>query len=169
MPPLAPASPATPAAVAPAHSDWEGAIGLSAQYRPEYAGAQRRIVKLTPVFFLRYGRFTITNAGGFVTRRADDVVRGLGVDLLERDRWSVKLSLRVDRGRGEGSSADLRAWVTSAAPCAPGWWPTGGRKAPGGPAFPGAWTRWAVAAATSATSASAGSSGWPRPPSSPPA
>jgi outer membrane protein len=105
--PPAPASPATPAVAAPAHSDWEGAIGLSVQYRPEYAGAQRRIVKLTPVFFLRYGRLTITNAGGFVTRRADDVVRGLGVDLLERDRLSVKLSLRVDRGRGEGSSADL--------------------------------------------------------------
>ncbi len=95
------------AAPAPAPVSWEGAIGLSAQYRPEYAGAQRRIFKATPALFLRYGRFTITNAGGFVTRRADDVVRGLGVDLLERERWSVKLSLRYDRGRGEDSSNSL--------------------------------------------------------------
>ncbi len=91
----------------PPQRDWEGALGLSAQYRPEYPGAQRRVVKLTPAFFLRFGRVTITNASGFVTRRADDVVRGLGVDLLESDRVKMKLSLRYDRGRREGSSGNL--------------------------------------------------------------
>ncbi|HRD97413.1 MAG TPA: MipA/OmpV family protein [Rubrivivax sp.] len=100
-----------PAAAAPAPTptsvSWEGAIGLSAQYRPEYAGAQHRVLKVTPALFLRYGRFTITNASGFVTRRADDVVRGLGVDLLARDRLSVKLSLRYDRGRAEDTSNSL--------------------------------------------------------------
>ena len=88
-------------------SNWEGAIGLSAQYRPEYAGADRRVVKLTPAIFLRYGRFTITNASGFVTRRSDDVVRGLGVDMIQGERLSVKLSLRFDRGRREEASQDL--------------------------------------------------------------
>ncbi len=100
-----------PAAAAPAPTptsvSWEGAIGLSAQYRPEYAGAQHRVLKVTPALFVRYGRFTITNASGFVTRRADDVVRGLGVDLLARDRLSVKLSLRYDRGRAEDTSNSL--------------------------------------------------------------
>ncbi len=95
-----------PAAPEPV-SIWEGAIGLSAQLRPEFAGADRRIVKLTPAIFLRYGRFTITNASGFVTRRSDDVVRGLGVDMFQGDRFSAKLSLRFDRGRGEDTSQDL--------------------------------------------------------------
>lgn len=100
------AAPPPPPSAARA-STWEGAIGLSAQYRPEYAGADRRIFKVTPAIFLRYGRFTITNASGFVTRRADDVVRGLGVDMIQGERLSMKLSLRIDRGRGEDTSQDL--------------------------------------------------------------
>lgn len=86
---------------------WEGAIGLVTHYRPEYAGADRRVLRATPVVFLRYGRFTVTNASGFVTRRSDDVVRGLGVDVLQGERLSVKLSLRIDRGREEDTSREL--------------------------------------------------------------
>ena len=86
---------------------WEGAIGFTMGYRPEYTGASRSIVKLTPALFLRYGRFTITNASGFVTRRADDVVRGLGLDFVNADRLRVNLALRVDAGRSESSSASF--------------------------------------------------------------
>ena len=97
----------TPLEVLAAPTVWEGAIGLIAGYRPEYSGAANRVLKLTPAVFLRYGRFTITNAGGFVTRRADDVVRGLGMDLVSDTRLRVNLALRFDAGRSEGTSTAL--------------------------------------------------------------
>lgn len=86
---------------------WEGAVGLIASYRPEYSGSAASVAKLTPALFLRYGRFTITNASGFVTRRADDVVRGLGIELSNDSRFRANLALRVDQGRSEGSSEAL--------------------------------------------------------------
>lgn len=97
----------TPLEVAPAATVWEGAIGFTAGYRPEYSGASNRVGKLTPALFLRYGRLTITNASGFVTRRADDVVRGLGLDLVNDSRLRVNLALRFDAGRSEGTSTAL--------------------------------------------------------------
>ncbi len=97
----------TPLELAPAETHWEGAIGLTAGYRPEYSGAARQVGKLTPAIFLRYGRFTITNASGFVTRRADDVVRGLGIDFVNDARLRVNLALRFDAGRSEDTSASL--------------------------------------------------------------
>ncbi len=104
LPPDLPAPP--PAIEAPAPV-WEGAIGLNLSNRPEYSGAAARGTKLTPVLFLRYGRFTITNASGFVTRRNDDVVRGLGVDLFNTERLRVNLALRFDAGRSESTSGAL--------------------------------------------------------------
>jgi MipA family protein len=120
--PAAPApDPAAAAAPAPAPSDggptlsptpsppkaapkFEGAIGLTLAYRPEFSGASRSVFKLSPGLFLRYGRFTLTNASGFATRRVDDVVPGLGVDLLRSERARVGLSLRVDQGRSENTA-----------------------------------------------------------------
>ena len=86
---------------------WEGAVGGIVGYRPEYPGAARMVSKVTPALFLRYGRFSITNASGFVTRRADDVTRGLGVELVQSSQLRVNLALRVDRGRSESTSQDL--------------------------------------------------------------
>ena len=89
-------------------SPWEGALGLTTSYRPEYEGASRHIVKVSPALFIRYGRFTVTNASGFVTRRADDVVRGLGADLIRSDQLRVNASLRFDAGRNEDTSKVLK-------------------------------------------------------------
>ncbi len=100
--PLEPEAPAPPPA-----STWEGALGLTASFRPEYSGASKQIVKVSPAIFLRYGRLTITNASGFVTRRADDVVRGLGVDLVSSPTLRLNMSLRYDRGRAESTSTAL--------------------------------------------------------------
>lgn len=86
----------------------EGAFGLTLSSRPEYSGATRQVAKLNPVIFVRYGRFTITNSSGFVTRRADDVVRGLGLDLLRSERVRVSLALRFDAGRSEATSDVLK-------------------------------------------------------------
>ena len=91
----------------PPKTEWEGAIGVTASYRPEYSGADKQISKLSPALFLRYGRFTITNASGFVTRRADDVVRGLGIDMVRSERVRVNIALRVDQGRSEDTSTAL--------------------------------------------------------------
>lgn len=110
---LAPLAALLPALASPlawadaANPAWEGALGLLASHAPEYQGAADRVTKLVPGFFLRYGRLTVTNAGGFVTRRADDVERGLGIDLSPSDRFRLKLALRFDAGRSESDSPAL--------------------------------------------------------------
>jgi len=86
---------------------WEGAIGLNTSYGARYQGADQTRIKLTPGFFLRYGRFTITNSSGYVTRRADDVFRGLGVDLSRSDALRINLALRFDAGRSESTATAL--------------------------------------------------------------
>jgi len=96
-----------PPAPAP-EARWEGAIGLNVSSSADFQGAAGRRFKATPGFFLRYGRYTVTNAGGFVTRRADDVMRGLGVDLSRNDRLRVGVALRYDGGRSESTSDALQ-------------------------------------------------------------
>jgi len=87
---------------------WEGAIGLIATYRPEYQGATNSVVKLKPVVFLRYGRFTVSSGGGsFATKRAGDIARGLSLSLVEREGVRVSLGLRYDGGRSEADSGAL--------------------------------------------------------------
>jgi MipA family protein len=103
-PTAATAATAATAPTAPTAPKFEGAVGLILAYRPEFSGASRSVFKLSPGVFLRYGRFTLTNASGFATKRADDVVPGLGLDLVRSDRTRVGLSLRVDPGRGENSA-----------------------------------------------------------------
>ena len=91
----------------PTESPWEGAIGLIVGAGPEYLGSDKRGHSLTPAFYLRYGRYSISNSGGFANRRSDDVFRGLGVDLIQREDLRANLTLRVDRGRQEDSSDAL--------------------------------------------------------------
>lgn len=111
--------------------DIEGAIGLLLHVNPEYQGARRYAPRLTPAGFLRWGRITITGAGGFTTRRHDDVERGLGAELVRRESVRVKLGLRLDNGRQENDSARLagmgdvkrtvRARLSAQWDVAPGW------------------------------------------------
>jgi outer membrane scaffolding protein for murein synthesis (MipA/OmpV family) len=101
--PPAPAAPAS-AASAPA---WHGAIGVTGVLRTGRLGGGGSGLKLEPAFYLRYGRLTITNASGFVARRTDDVVRGLGLDMVNGDRVRIGVSLRYDSGRKESSNTGL--------------------------------------------------------------
>ena len=96
------ASPSAPYAMS---TTLEGAVGLSLGYQPEVAGGRRGSLSATPSIFLRYGRFTLTNAPGFSTRRSDDVAVGLGFELVREDRLRANLSLRFDEGRKESSRA----------------------------------------------------------------
>jgi MipA family protein len=93
-----------PAKAAP---KFEGAVGLVLAHKPAFSGSSDR--QLTPQLagFVRYGRFTLTGAGGFTTRRQDDVERGLDAELLRREGVRINLSLRYDQGRRESESDQL--------------------------------------------------------------
>jgi MipA family protein len=86
---------------------FEGAVGLIAHYAPSYGGADDHSLRLSPAGFLRYGRFTFSGAGGFTTRRDDDVERGIAAELLERDDLRLSLSGRWTGGRRESASPRL--------------------------------------------------------------
>ena len=102
------AAPQPPAGAASAPpSQWEGAIGPVLSLSPEYQGAARRKVSAVPGFYLRYGRWTASNASGFVNRRKDDVFRGLGLDVLQQRRLRVNFAMRIDPGRRSSDSASL--------------------------------------------------------------
>ena len=108
QPPGEPEAAVAPAsALAQAAPKFEGAVGLVLALKPAFSGSSDR--KLTPQLagFVRYGRLTLTGAGGFTTRRQDDVERGLDAELLRREGVRVNLSLRYDPGRREGQSDQL--------------------------------------------------------------
>lgn len=86
---------------------FEGAIGLISSYGPEYSGAERSAWRVRPAGFLRYGRITISGAGGFTTRREDDVERGIAAELVQRRTWRLSLSGRWTNGRQEADSDAL--------------------------------------------------------------
>lgn len=88
--------------------EWEGAIGVVGSYGPDYAGATNYGFSVKPALFLRYGRFSLTTGAGFVTRRADEVPRGLGADLVVTEDLRLNLAARLDRGRDESASPQLQ-------------------------------------------------------------
>lgn len=92
---------------APPADKVEGAVGVVLQYRPAFSGSSDFKLKPELAGFLRYGRLTITGAGGFTTRRQDEVERGLDAELVRREGLRVNLSLRFDRGRNESVSTQL--------------------------------------------------------------
>ncbi len=104
---VAPAA-AAQAPAANAAPKFEAALGLVLAYKPAFSGSSDRKISPQLAGFIRYGRFTLAGAGGFTTRRQDDVERGLDTELLRRDRVRVNLSLRYDQGRREGDSDQLR-------------------------------------------------------------
>jgi outer membrane scaffolding protein for murein synthesis (MipA/OmpV family) len=88
--------------------DVEGAIGPVVSVNPEYQGGARTTATVIPGYFIRWGRYTATNTGGFVTRRDnDDVMRGLAADFVNSDVWRVNMALRLDHGRTAKDSSAL--------------------------------------------------------------
>lgn len=115
--PAAPAAapPAAAAASAPAAARFEGAVGLVLSHHPSYQGSADARTRLQPGIFLRYGRWTVTTTGGFVTRSHEEVPRGLTADLVRRDDLRVKLSLRLDGGR-DANADDALAGLSDVRP-----------------------------------------------------
>ena len=95
----------SPAAV---RENFGGAIGLQLNNSPEYQGSSLRKTSVIPGLYLRWGRFSLATAGNFVTRSDDEVVRGLGAELVRRDDLRVQLGLRWDPGRKTSASVDLQ-------------------------------------------------------------
>jgi outer membrane scaffolding protein for murein synthesis (MipA/OmpV family) len=101
------AAPVAAADPAPRTDKFEGALGLVLAYKPAFSGSSDFKLKPELAGFLRYGRITITGAGGFTTRRQDEVERGVDAELLRREAVRVNLSLRMDSGRRESASSQL--------------------------------------------------------------
>jgi outer membrane scaffolding protein for murein synthesis (MipA/OmpV family) len=88
-------------------SRWEGAIGATVSEGPSSAGSDSRKISVTPAFYLRRGRFSISSGSGFITRPQDEVVRGLGIDVVERKDWRISAGLRYDGGRDADPAAGI--------------------------------------------------------------
>jgi MipA family protein len=118
-------------AAATAQPRFEGAVGLILKRGPAFLGSSDQSTGATPAGFVRWGRFTASGAGGFTTKRAEDVARGLGAELVRRDDLRLTLALRYDQGRQQDDSADLagmgdvpatlRAQLSARWQFAPGW------------------------------------------------
>ena len=85
------------------------ALGLAIIDAPTYAGAAGREQKLRPLWSVRYGRFQISGArsSGLLGTPSTDRHSGASADLVENDRWSVALGLRLDNGRSAGDDPAL--------------------------------------------------------------
>jgi outer membrane protein len=86
---------------------FEGAAGLILASKPAFSGSSDRQLKPELAGFVRWGRITLSGAGGFTTRSQHDVERGLDALLLRRPGLRVNLALRFDPGRRESDSEDL--------------------------------------------------------------
>jgi hypothetical protein len=103
---------------------FEGAIGPVLHVSPWGRTRDGWKASLTPGFFLRIGRVTVSNTSAFVQRRSDDVFEGLGADLRGANDWHLNAGLRVDRGHKpaiadngqpfDAVPATVRARVTAA-------------------------------------------------------
>jgi len=105
--PDAAASSAIAAAAANPAPKFEGAVGLVLTLKPAFSGSSDRKISPQLAGFVRYGRLTLSGAGGFTTRREDDVERGLDAELVRRQGVRVNLSWRYDPGRRETQSDQL--------------------------------------------------------------
>jgi outer membrane scaffolding protein for murein synthesis (MipA/OmpV family) len=86
---------------------FEGAIGLTLRHGAAFPGSADKGYHLAPAGFLRYGRLTLTGSGGFTTRGADDVERGLAAEIARRGKLRLSLGLRFDPGRSASDSPEL--------------------------------------------------------------
>lgn len=79
--------------------NWEAALGVSYRVQPDGNVRGQHELRLSPVVYLRWGRISLTNARGVVGRRSDDVIRGVGAELVRSDRWRLNMNLRYESGR----------------------------------------------------------------------
>ncbi len=104
-----PPAPAADEGVPPsAQRSWDAAIGGVLVYAPDYAGSDSQRLRLTPGFYVRYGRISLATRSGFRSAGDPGERAGLRLDLSPSDRLRFAVGLRYDAGRQESSSEALR-------------------------------------------------------------
>lgn len=85
-------------------------LGAAVAVRPEYDGASRFSVSLKPVWAVKFGRIRIASGGGgaLLGFGRGGAGPGASTELIERDKWRLGLSLRVDSGRDSGDAETTR-------------------------------------------------------------
>ncbi len=101
-------APTSDAPASAARRSWDAAIGGVLVYAPDYAGSDTQRLRLSPGFYLRYGRVSIATRSGFRTAGDPGERAGLRIDLSPTDRLRFAVGLRYDAGRQESSSEALK-------------------------------------------------------------
>lgn len=84
-------------------------LGMALTSATEYAGSDRRVLKLQPLWAYQYGRFRISTsrAGAVLGFGADAPGPGASAELVKTARWRLGAALRLDNGRRSSDSALL--------------------------------------------------------------
>jgi MipA family protein len=109
LPAAAQTAPETQAENAAPPRNWDAAVGFIVSHGPGNPGAKSSSVGLTPGFAVRWGRFSFASRSAFSVRGVEAATGGgLRVELGEGQRLRASLGLRVDGGRRESDSDELR-------------------------------------------------------------
>lgn len=88
---------------------WDAAVGLVASNGPSTPGSASRATRYTPGLALRWGRVSLSSRSAFSVRGTEAASGGgLRVELAQGERLRAGLGLRLDSGRRESESPELR-------------------------------------------------------------
>lgn len=81
-------------------------LGASLAIGPEYDGSSRQRAKIRPLWAAKIGRVRLATSGGsaLLGFGRDGAGPGASTQLIERDKWRLGVSLRVDSGRDSGDA-----------------------------------------------------------------
>lgn len=88
---------------------WDAAAGFIISHGPRYPGSASKATSLTPGLAVRWGRVSLASRSAFSVRGAEaGSGGGLRVELARGERLRAGLGLRLDSGRRESDSEELR-------------------------------------------------------------
>jgi len=88
---------------------WDAAAGFVVSHGPRYPGSASKAGSLTPGLAVRWGRVSMASRSAFSVRGAEGGGGGgLRVELARGERLRAGLGLRLDGGRSESDSEELR-------------------------------------------------------------
>ncbi|MBP6598532.1 MAG: MipA/OmpV family protein [Giesbergeria sp.] len=98
------------ATAAPEEKSLKYVLGVAYGWSPTYAGSARHKSSFSPVLSLQYGRFRLSSSRGnaVLNHGFDDRGSGASATLVERERFNLSASLRIDNGRDDGDDRVLR-------------------------------------------------------------
>ena len=97
-----PPAPSVLAEAASAEAPLQYVLGVASGWNPTYTGSDRHKSSFSPVLSVQYGRFRLSSSRGnaVLNHGFDDRGSGASATLVERERFNLSTSLRIDRGRG---------------------------------------------------------------------